>query len=1148
MGLLNILIEDSVGDQLGYPEPLSRLEDFLRPDCVALATELLSSAQGTPVPVVCLDVNCRTVEGLLTAKRSGNTRFVSLHIGIQGELSRYSQAPPSGALADGTVLWRLDVRNAEIHVEHKSGSADELVSFTTHFESWLNTVHPDDRDLLDSQVQAAIATGSDIHTVVRVIRSDGDERIVEAFGRAVVRDDVTFEVVGMSIDVTSRDAAVRAMADQSARLELTLAASGMGAWDWDIVSGLVTWSDRVAEIFGTTLEAFSGGVEEYESFIHPDDLESARAAVVDCLEGKVSKYVVAHRIVRPDGGVRWLEASGSLLRGENGEPIRLLGMVWDTTFKRQQEEQYHRMEQDLERASDRFRLASESAGIALWEVDLRNRVHTWDSQMCLLFAHDADQYVGPADLWMKAVHPEDRDQALNELLQSIEFGHGTSNFRIILPDGQIRHILSFGQVISDAKGPRLVGLCMDVSQRQESQVRERNRNKVLEALVSSAPVQEVLSVLVQVLEEEDPRARIGFMLVDPSGRFLENASAPSMSADFMAAADHLEILEGNGSCGSAASLRMPVVVEDIQTHPYWSAFRDIAKESDIGACWSIPIFGPGDRLFGTLGVYFSEPRKLDEDILRRLSEAADFAALAIERKNSEVALRNRELLLQSMGEIAGVGGWEVDLRNGHRIWTEEMYRIHGMREASDGWIGVQQLYTYESRMALEQAVSHTTETGEPWSLELELETPAGRHVWIRSEGRSQSAAGKVVRLFGAAQDITSIKQAEYERVALQEQLLHAQKMESVGRLAGGVAHDFNNIVSVILGHAELAMETAPEGSELMQDLNEIRLAAERSATLTKQLLAFARKQPMSPSLVNINDTIAGMVNMLSRLIGGRVSLSWSADPDLGRVFVDPAQVDQILANLCVNARDAIEDRGTVNIATANVVVDQEFALELGDCEPGHYVCMSVTDSGFGMSDEVINHIFEPFFTTKGVGMGTGLGLATVYGIVKQNKGGIRVESEIGVGTRFEVYLPMDLDSGLGDDEEFEMAERSRPRLFSKILLVDDEPMLLKVTSRMLEGLGHDVFAALGPDEAIRVARELDHIDVLLTDVIMPGMNGKQLSDALLLEHPEMTVVFMSGYTAEVLEDEGFFSDAYFLQKPFSLRELNEIVIEALNIA
>ncbi len=1148
MGLPNILIEDSVGDQLGYAKPLSRLEDFLRPDCLASATELVSLANGTPIPVTCLDINCRTVKGVLTARRSGDTRFVSLRIAVQDEPVAYTEVPLTGALADGTVLWKLDVRNAEIHVEHRSGPADELVSFTTHFSTWLESVHADDRGILDSQLQASIATGSDIHTVVRVIRPDGGERVVEAFGRAVVQAGITIEVVGMSIDVTSRTAAVEAMANQTARLELALVASGMGTWDWDIGADVVTWSDKVAETFGTSVEQFAGDVRAYESFIHPDDLQSVRAAIADCLNGVTPDYQISHRIILPSGEVRWLEAKGALLRDSDGKPVRFLGTVWDSTLKREQQDHIERMERDLVRASDRFRLASESAGIGLWEVDLRNRIHTWDAQMCILFGHDSDHYVGSSEPWMKAVHPEDRDQAVKELLQSIEFGHGTSNFRIVLPGGEIRHMVSFGQVIADAEGPRLVGLCMDVSQRQESQVRERNRNKVLEALLSSAPVQEVLGVLVQVLEEEDPRARIGFMLVDPSGRFLENAAAPSMPAEFLSAANQLEILEGCGSCGSAAALRRPVVVEDIQTHPYWKAFRDIAQRADIGACWSMPIFGPGDQLYGTLGMYFSEPRKRDEDILRRLSEAADFAALAIERKNADVAARNRELLLQSMGEIAGVGGWELDLRNGQRVWTDEMHRIHDMSQAQTGWAVLQGLYVEDSKARLEAAVEHAIATGEPWSLELELDTEGGKNVWIRSEGRAQSIDGVVVRLFGAAQDITEMKRAEREREALQEQLLHAQKMESIGRLAGGVAHDFNNIVSVILGHAELAMETAPEGSELMEDLNEIRLAAERSATLTRQLLAFARKQPMSPSVVNINDTIAGMVNMLRRLIGGQVSLSWVAEPDLGRVFVDPAQVDQILANLCVNARDAIEDRGSVKIATANVVVDEELSLELGDCAPGQYVCLSVTDSGFGMPDEVVEHIFEPFFTTKGVGMGTGLGLATVYGIVKQNQGGIRVESEVGVGTRFEIYLPMDVDSRGKDDDEFELAERSRPRLFSTILLVDDEPMLLKVASRMLDGLGHEVCTALGPDEAIRIASELGNIDVLLTDVIMPGMNGKQLSDALLLLHPEMTVVFMSGYTAEVLEEEGVFSDAYFLQKPFSLNELNEIVIEALNIA
>ncbi len=496
-----------------------------------------------------------------------------------------------------------------------------------------------------------------------------------------------------------------------------------------------------------------------------------------------------------------------------------------------------------------------------------------------------------------------------------------------------------------------------------------------------------------------------------------------------------------------------------------------------------------------------------------------------------------------MGQIAETGGWELDLLSGVRTWTNQMHKILDLNPDTSVRT-VLELYTPESQRRLKSAMKRATETGDPWSLELELMTPIGRHVWIRSEGRAQSAGGRVVRLFGAVQDITSKKMAEIEYVKLQEQLLHAQKLESIGRLAGGVAHDFNNIVSVILGHAELAMETVSEGSELMEDLKEIRLAAERSAALTHQLLAFARKQPMSPVLVNINDTIAVMVNMLRRLIGGQIALSWESEPDLWSVFVDPAQIDQILANLCVNARDAIGKRGSVKISTANVILNAVDIAGFSECVPGSYVCLSVADDGAGISEAVLENIFEPFFTTKGVGQGTGLGLATVYGIVKQNKGAIRVESEIGIGSRFEVYFPRheNLDAGKSD----RVSERTPIRLFSSILLVDDELTVLKVATRMLEGLGHEVHAALGAKEAIRLAAQLEHIDVLLTDVIMPEMNGKQLSEFLAPVHPEMTVVLMSGYTAEVLAEEGVLQGTYFLQKPFSLSELREVVMEALN--
>ncbi len=1142
MGTLNIFIDDSVGEQLGYDRPVVALEDFIAPANLGAATKFVRAGNASSLDVDCIDANLNQVSAKISVWCSGAARFVRLQIDAINP-SHNPHFPTSGALSDGTILWAIDTRTMQIRVTHRAGVSEELVSFTAELGPYIESIHEADRQAFESQVQACIQAGEDMHLSFRVVRPTGEVRLLEAFARAVRQDDTTIEVVGMTIDVTSRMQASHALAQESARLEHALAASKMGIWEWDVQADHVTWSEKIAEIFGISLDEFAGTLDAFSEFVHPDDAVHVQSTISDFLSGISPEYVIDHRIIRPGGEVRWIEGRGNLTRDEAGAPAVFIGTLWDATTQRLERDRVRQIEHELVRASGRLKLATEAAGIGLWEVNLNTFVASWDAQMCRLWGMELDCYLGPRTAWGDAFHPDDF-AAVDDIMGAVEDGQATSSFRVVLPDGTIRHILSFAQVVSESgMAPRLVGLCIDVSERKEAEVRERNRNRVLEALVSTASVEEVLGVLVTVLEEEEDHSRFGFMLVDASGKFLDNAAAPSMPGFYLDAIDHLPIGAGQGSCGTAAFLREPVIAEDVQVHPNWGQYRDLAASAGIRASWSIPILGPNGRLFGTLGMYSGTARLRDDDLLRRMTAAADFAALAIERKRAEVSAKNREQLLQSMGEIAGMGGWEFDLLSQVRTWTNEMNKIHGLDPDSSEQ-DVLGLYTPESQVRIQAAMAHTAQTGEPWTMELELDTAAGQHVWIRSDGRAQYVDGRIVRLFGAAHNITAQKLAERDYLRLQEQLLHSQKLESIGRLAGGVAHDFNNIVSVILGHAELAMETVSEGSELMEDLNEIRLAAERSAALTQQLLAFARKQPMTPVVVNINDTIAVMVNMLRRLIGGQIALSWKSEPDLWSVYVDPAQIDQILANLCVNARDAIDTRGTVNISTTNVVLDEEAAAGLDDCPPGPYVCLSIADDGCGISTNILENIFEPFFTTKGIGMGTGLGLATVYGIVKQNGGGIRVESQVGVGTRFEVYFPK--EGGTDTTIRDEVVEHIPTRLFSTVLLVDDEPSLLKVATRMLKGLGHQVYAALGPDEAMRLAAEIGTIDVLLTDVIMPDMNGKELSEALAPLHPEMRIVLMSGYTAEVLEEEGVQRGTLFLQKPFSLSELGEVIMAALN--
>ena len=384
-----------------------------------------------------------------------------------------------------------------------------------------------------------------------------------------------------------------------------------------------------------------------------------------------------------------------------------------------------------------------------------------------------------------------------------------------------------------------------------------------------------------------------------------------------------------------------------------------------------------------------------------------------------------------------------------------------------------------------------------------------------------------------------------ERKQLETQLLQAQKMEAVGRLAGGVAHDFNNMLSVIIGNTEMAMRTVSRSEPVYRLLQDVFSAGIRSADLTRQLLAFARRQTVIPKVLDLNDTISGTLKMLQRLIGENIDLGWHPGHKLWKVKIDPSQVDQILANLTVNARDAVGKTGKIKIETSNMICDESFCADLPESIPGEYVMLAVSDDGCGMNKEILLKIFEPFFTTKKEGQGTGLGLATVYGIVKQNGGFVNVESEPGQGTIFRIYLPRHGDKRNDTHEDEEEPEVQGGT--ETVLIVEDEEPVLKLSQAMLEVLGYTVLAANGKDQALEIARNYpEKIHLLLTDVVMPDMNGKELADRIQKVKPELKCLYMSGYTSDIIARQGILEEGVkFISKPFSVQDLATKIREVL---
>ena len=385
--------------------------------------------------------------------------------------------------------------------------------------------------------------------------------------------------------------------------------------------------------------------------------------------------------------------------------------------------------------------------------------------------------------------------------------------------------------------------------------------------------------------------------------------------------------------------------------------------------------------------------------------------------------------------------------------------------------------------------------------------------------------GHLVRVWGTQRDVT-------EQRHLEEQFRQAQKMEAVGQLAGGIAHDFNNLLTAILGNTQLLLRDLPPGDAKRGDVEEIRKASERAASLTRQLLAYSRRQMLQPEVLDLNVVVAEMDKMLRRLIGEHIALGAGLAPDLGRVRADPNQIEQVIVNLAVNARDAMPDGGKLTIETANVDLDEAFAQAHLGSVPGSYALLAVTDTGSGMDASVRAHLFEPFFTTKEVGKGTGLGLATVYGIVKQSGGYISVYSEPGRGSSFKIYLPRIATPA----DEPAGPQKSGPAPGSEtVLVVEDEPAVLTLSRRALEAQGYVVLAASDPAAALRVVeRHGGTIHLLLTDVVMPGLSGRELADRLTAQRPGIRVLYMSGYPGDAVVQHGTLPlGSAFLQKPFS---------------
>jgi PAS domain S-box-containing protein len=514
------------------------------------------------------------------------------------------------------------------------------------------------------------------------------------------------------------------------------------------------------------------------------------------------------------------------------------------------------------------------------------------------------------------------------------------------------------------------------------------------------------------------------------------------------------------------------------------------------------------------------------------------------QERTDVELELAEERLDLAQGIARIGAWDVDLITGQTVWSHSMGQILGVGDAPpDNALFLSLIHT-DDRERMDRELAESLERGGDYELEFRIVRPNGGVRWLLSRGRIiADETGQAVRKIGAAVDISERHEADDERVKLEQQLRHAQKLHAIGRLAGGVAHDFNNVLLAIRGYGELALRAIDRGADATQEVEEMLAGAERAAALTRQLLAFSRRQVLRSDTIDLRDTVRDMDKMLRPLIGEDVELVTELCDEPVLVHGDPGQLEQVLANLAVNARDAMPGGGRLMIRVGVADVD---ATQASDGVAERSGMLSVTDTGSGMDSETVEQMFDPFFTTKDAG--TGLGLATVHGIVTQSGGSIWVHTEPGQGTTFKIYLP--LAHGTATQKPLLPHVSAPPAggLGETILLVEDDPQVRAVVGKMLESLDYRVLPAGDGEDALALAEAFHGpIDLLVSDLVMPGLGGRQVAERLRESSPDTAVLYMSGYSDEAVVRRGVVdSDASFLKKPFATIDLARRVREMLD--
>ncbi len=893
----------------------------------------------------------------------------------------------------------------------------------------------------------------------------------------------------------------------------------------DLKGNFVFFNDSLCHVLGYSRGELQGA--SYKRISPPASLKKIFTDFHEIYRTGKSKTFSDHEFVTKDGSTIYMDMSFSLLRSPAGDAIGFCGLGRDVTTE-------VKNRRKIEESERHLRIITQNIRDVIWTMDFDLNYTYMSSSVFQLLGFTLDEvYKMP----LRSVLPTERYKKLQKMLteQMTEYQNGnireslkTTTFEMpmMCKDGKIIWVEISANFNLDENGKpfEIVGVTRDISERKKA------AEHLLESEKRYRTITENVNDIVWIVD-----LNLQLSYASPSNATLTGFTPEEVTKNPL---HHFLVPQ---SYAHAAE----VLAEELE-------IENSTAPVDLNRSRTLEI-----EVFNRLGknIWLEVGATFNRDANGKATEILAVGRNITQRRMMEEALADSEqryrLIVENIHEII----WTTDLNLHYSYVSPSCFPVTGYSQDEIKKIPLDQLLTPSSLLLAQNTIMEELNrelTGEPFdphrskTIEQELYAKNGSTVWLEVTAIFiRNDRGKPAGLLMAGRDISERKKAEAEKHNLEDQLNQAQKMETIGRLAGGVAHDFNNMLSVILGYVDLAKLRLAKQHPVLKDIAEIEKAAVRSRDITTQLLAFSRKQIIEPRIIDLNEMVTHTQKALTRLIGEDVELKVFFGRNLWSIKFDPSQIEQILINLAVNARDAMPNGGKLTIETANTVIDPLYCESHIDFIPGDYVQLTVSDNGTGMDKEILKHIFEPFFTTKEAGKGTGLGLATVYGIVRQNEGFINVYSEPGYGSTFSIYLPRTTEVNEVKEEPEEDYEFSGK---GNILLVEDDAMVLQIAKGMLESMGFTVTAVNAPAEAVVIYEKQDVLfDLVITDVIMPAMSGKDLRNKLQAIKPDTKFLFMSGYTADVIAHHGVLEKGvHFLQKPFTLKSLAGKVVEALS--